>query len=87
MNVTQQDYADAIQVQNACNLKPVVNAFADVLDRIHKDRAELSESTDWVREHPISVMYASKIASLTDCELFDVFTKAYSECRKMGGLS
>jgi hypothetical protein len=83
-NRTMKDLAeDVFTSQNACNLSGVVHSFSRDITRL---RALLEESmgdkfnTTALNRHPISVMWASKIASLTLCEGHGVFSKAYSWC-------
>lgn len=81
MKSMQELCRGAIQVQDACNLSGVVHAFSTAITDL---RAHLSSqpdfSTDKLNQHPVAVMYASKIASLTGCENGMAFAHAYSEC-------
>ena len=74
---------DAIVVQDACNLSGVVHSFSRAITRLR----ELfpSEGTDFFNRHPISVMYASKIESLTGSGSMERFSKAYDECKQLAG--
>jgi len=65
---------DAILVQDACNLSGVVISFQRVLHELH-DRGL---STTEINTHPLSVMYASKIDSLTGRD----FSRAYDWCEE-----
>lgn len=65
--IKPQDYATALEVQDASNITAVARAFADVLGRIgkffeeaHDDQLPLAE----LNRHPIAVLYASKLAAL-----------------------
>lgn len=73
-----QDWSDAMSVQDACNLSGVVHAFSGVMPRIWQEVVRNGGGTDDVNRHPICIMYASKIESLT--KLYDVaaFTAAYN---------
>lgn len=73
----QQLMTEAIQVQNACNLSGVVHAFANVITDL---RANGVTDTDAIRHHPVSVLFSSKIASLTNSENIQAFSKAYGAC-------
>jgi len=56
----------AILVQDACNLSGVVHSFNQILSDCLWPEARLwKEGTDWVNTHPISILFANKIASLT----------------------
>ena len=84
--MTLQEAAnEAIVVQDACNLSGVVHKFSSILTEVlWKEAHEKGYGTDWVNRHPISVMFSSKIASLTHSEMDDgVFSKAYKECKEM----
>jgi hypothetical protein len=76
--LTTEDYQRALDIQDACNLCGVVIAFSDVLQRI----LEQTASTDATNQHPIAVLYASKISSLTEVELPSSFSQAYRECSR-----
>ena len=60
----KRDYEDAIAMLDACNLCGVVQTFADVLSRLNAESREKGEDTDWVNEHPLSKVFALKIADL-----------------------
>ena len=81
--LTAQDYRQAIDVQDACNLSGVVHTFSKVMTKIWEEaRTTGSASTEWVNQHPISVLYASKILSLTRAEPDGrAFANAYNVCR------
>jgi phosphate/sulfate permease len=80
--LTREDYKNAIDVQDACNLSGVVFAFAEVMKKICNEDHDNKRGTDWKNNHPIAVMYASKIASLTNCDATVAFLPAYEECVK-----
>lgn len=72
-------YADALIVQDACNLSGVVYSFA----RHMKTLADMGiTDTDARNRHPISVLFSSKIASLTGSEDFQNFSRAYGEVKQ-----
>jgi hypothetical protein len=74
---------EALDVQNACNLCGVVQSFA----RAMIDLGEHTKGTDERNTHPISVLWADKVAHLTGTQSFgnDVVTKAYSICHDLAG--
>jgi len=76
-------WADAIQVQDACNLSGVVHAFS----RILADLCKTTQSTKERNTHPVCIMFASKVASLTGCEDLEAFGKAYEECKRQAELT
>lgn len=67
---------EALDVQNACNLSGVAQAFA----RAMIDLGEHTKGTDERNRHPVAVLWADKIAHLTGTQDLgnDVTTKAYS---------
>ena len=73
----QQLMTEAIQVQNACNLSGVVYSFANVITDL---RANGVTDTDAIRHHPVSVLFSSKIASLTNSDDAHTFSVAYGAC-------
>jgi hypothetical protein len=80
---TMQDVAkDAILVQNACNLSGVVHAFSTAVTVLREQRD--CTGTKWVNEHPVSILFSAKIASLTGvAHIAEGFEKAYEECQKL----
>ena len=71
---------EAVAVQDACNLSGVVHSFSRVMTDL---RAALpSAGTADINRHPVSVMFASKIASLTYCESSSEFSNAYDFCKE-----
>ena len=55
---------DAVAVQDACNLSGVVHAFS----RFMSDCCENGLDTDQRNNHPVSRLFADKIASLTNTQ-------------------
>jgi len=72
-------YADAIIVQDACNLSGVVHAFSRHMETLFDMGIT---DTDARNRHPISVLFSSKIASLTGSEDFKNFSRAYGEVKE-----
>lgn len=73
---------DAILVQDAVNLSGIVHSFSKALSDL---RASGIQNTADLNRHPISVLFSSKIASLTGSESFDEFSKAYQWAKKTSG--
>lgn len=70
---------EAILIQDGVNLSGIVYSFSSVIKDVREHlRAEGKESTANVNKHPICILYASKIASLTNCEFGSEFSKAYT---------
>jgi len=88
--LTKKDYENAITVQDACNLSGVVNSFNEVLariweearSRIWEEARSVGKGTTDVNQHPISKLYADKIADLARVRDFDSFSAAYEECKR-----
>lgn len=79
---------EALDVQNACNLSGVVKAF----DRATATLWEIAHrtphlGTDWVNKHPISVLFSSKIESLTGSGEVNKFSKSYDECVRLAAMT
>ena len=59
--LNRDDYTEALQVQNACNLSRVVIAFSRVLQKLR----DSGLGNDAIHSHPLTRVWADKIASLT----------------------
>jgi hypothetical protein len=57
--------AEALTVQDACNLSGVVHAFAEVLDDLWQHAHAAGQGTNWVNCHPITRAFVGKLASLS----------------------
>lgn len=79
MRTLKQLAKEAINVQNACNLCGVAQAFA----RAMVDLGEHTNGTDERNQHPISILWADKIAHLTGTQslghsrVMSAYTAAY----------
>lgn len=64
---TMADLArEALQVQDACNLSGVVLGFGRSIIRLRRLLEEQNQgSTDRINQHPVCVLWSSKIDSLT----------------------
>lgn len=79
--LAQKHYSDAILVQDACNISGVVHSFVRVLELTeselaHRKGGDVLE----LNRHPLMVMYASKVLSLSKGEL-----QARQDLRKLPG--
>lgn len=75
--------SDALLVQNACNLSGVVHGFGRAITDL---RAALPNAgTDAINTHPVCVLWADKIASLTLTQTFgsDAVMHAYRLIREI----
>lgn len=81
---TPEDFADAIAVQNACNLSGVVFSFSRVMQRICNEASAKGHGTEWKNRHPIVRMYAEQIAHLSGAGMPSdegcSYSKAHAEC-------
>jgi len=80
--LTKADYKGAILVQDACNLSGIVQSWAKMMEKIWDEARAHGEGTSYVNGHPINVMFASKVASLTGSEESLQFSAAYEACQK-----
>lgn len=81
MKTIQQLAQEAIEVQDACNLSGVVHAWSRSMTRLCELLPDLG--TAGRNQHPINVLFSSKVASLTRSEDSDTFSKAYDACRQL----
>ena len=56
----------AMDVQDACNLRVVVHSFSQSMTDLRE--VNPGRGTDFYNAHPVAVLFASKVASLTGCE-------------------
>ena len=61
----------ALDVQNAVNLSGVVRSFHEALSAVWDEAHNLGKGTDWVNQHPISVLFADKIRDLARLQAAD----------------
>lgn len=80
MTLSPMDYQRAIDVQDACNISGVIESLHAVLKSIRDTAHVKGHGTDWINEHPIIVMYASKIYSLSHAD--EYFSESYRQCRE-----
>lgn len=83
--LTDDDYYRAILIQDAGNLSGIVHTWSKLMSKIFEEARAIDEGTAWVNTHPINVLFASKVASLTGCESIPTFSEAYEECLKRAG--
>ena len=55
---------ESLDVQNACNLSGVVHSFAQAISRLRE--VQPNRGTEFYNRHPISLLFADKVASLTN---------------------
>lgn len=80
--------AEALQVQDACNLSGVVHSFSRALTDLWAIADHDGEGTDWVNQHPVSVLFADKIKHLSGLDhkndVFDAYQVAHDLTAGMG---
>ena len=71
---------ESLDVQNACNLVAVVASFARALRDLRNALREAGEPCDSkaIEQHPITIMWSNKIASLTCSDDTLLFSKSYN---------
>lgn len=80
----QQAAQAAIDVQNACNLSGVVRTFAEITAVLWDEARRQRHGTDFVNQHPISQLFASKIADLTRVEYDSLtYSRAYDAAKAL----
>lgn len=52
---------EALNIQNACNMGGVSNSFAKVVNDVWQIAHANNKGTDWVNNHPVVRLFASKI--------------------------
>lgn len=78
MKVTKRDYANALFVQDGCNISGIIKSLNEVLDRINEDTRELGEEAR--RNHPIITLYVDKLNDLCGRIPFEKYSEAYGQC-------
>lgn len=80
-DVLQKLAKEALAVQNACNLSGVVHSFSRAMTELREVLSKEPDfSTEKLNQHPIAILFSSKIASLTGSEQYKRFSDAYSIC-------
>lgn len=75
-----RDYAEAILVQDACNLSGVLHSWARIQVRIQHEVPD----TQSRNRHPINVLYAAKVADLSHGDGPGAFGLAHKLCKERG---
>jgi hypothetical protein len=78
--LTYRDYSNALHALDGVNLTAITKEFAEIISAIHN---ECGGETEKVWNHPISVLFAEKIYSLTKADRVEVFSRAYKECKRV----
>jgi hypothetical protein len=81
--LSTDDYESVILAQDGCNLSGILASWHRMRDRILNETR--GKGTKAFNEHPINVMMASKVASLTRCEDMNCFVEAYNAVKSKAG--
>lgn len=78
----QNPYADALNIQDACNLSGVAHRFSDVASILWNEARAVGLGTDYVNTHPVARLFIDKLLSLSglgnaDSSIF----RDYETCR------
>jgi hypothetical protein len=87
MKTLKQLAQEALNVQDACNLRGVLRSFHEA--SVTLGRLPECTGTEWVNTHPIMMLYADKVASLTGMQGDDgsSWGVAYDDCKALSLLS
>jgi len=78
----QEAAQKALVSQNSCNLSGVVKTFAEVTSVLWEQPD--CDGTDWVNEHPISILFATQVLWLTCKAIWPGdYGKAYAACEML----
>jgi hypothetical protein len=79
-----EDYWNAINVQNACNLSGVILSFSEAMEKIGEEARHKERGTSWKNKHPIAILFACVVANLTTGDLINTayYAEAYRICHK-----
>lgn len=78
--------SEALAVQDACNLSGVVQSFVHIIREVRtRLEADGSSGNDKVAQHPICILFADKIAHLTNTQTIgdERVMRAYTEVYKL----
>ena len=73
-------YKVAMDIQDACNLSGVIGMWERLRDDIWTDVREHGGGTREFNNHPVNVMFASKVSAMTGAEITQHFGIAYDAC-------
>lgn len=68
----------ALLVQDACNLSGVLHSFSKMLGDMHDAGLDTTQKN----KHPLSILFSSKVESLTGSSSMQVFSNAYEWAKK-----
>jgi hypothetical protein len=74
----------ALGCQDACNLSGVLASFKEIVHEvIWPEARRLGKGTDWVNQHPICVLFLSKLCSLNGGYYECDYLHASDECEAL----
>lgn len=76
----------AIAAQDGGNIVGIVNLFAELVVDLNDVARVNSKSDNWVQYHPLTIMFAEKVGSLTgtnDSSTLGPFGNAYKWCKEL----
>lgn len=83
--VGRHAYEEALNVQSACNSSGVISAWARCSAAIFRESHIHGHGTDWRNQHPIMVLFSSKMESLCRGYAPESFPEAYrAVCKELG---
>lgn len=62
--VTQAQWQDALDIQNASNLSGLVHSLPAVVDAVWQEAYEQKEGTEDVNTHPVLTLWLDKLCTL-----------------------
>lgn len=79
MRTMKQLVQEALDVQNACNMSGIVRSYAEALSDLREilEKEGSGFSTEKLNRHPVSVMWACKIADLSGAMLTKEVSHAF----------
>jgi len=79
----QQAARDALTVQTACNICGVAQSFARAMLAVMDDCHAKGLGTDAVLKHPVTILFADKIAYMVGEDGLARYSQATAACERM----
>ncbi len=79
MRTERELLAEALAVQDACNLSGVVHSYSRAMTDLWDLARRVGGGTEWVNTHPVAVLYADKVRHLSglDERVFAAYQTAH----------
>lgn len=71
----------AINAGNAVNLGAVVHRFKAWIDYAQKESHVNGLGTEWVNNHPISILFTQALGNINHANSTEIFSEAYESCQ------